>query len=280
MKEFTGRVAVITGAASGIGRALAHRFGAEGMKLVLADVEIASLLETEAELKARGFETRSVQTDVSKAEEVEQLANVTVSEFGGVHVLCNNAGVFAAGVSWLSPLADWEWVLGVNFWGVLHGLRSFLPLMLAQETDGHIVNTASVSGLTSAPYASPYQVSKHAVVTLSESLYHELKFRGARVKVSVLCPGPVQTQIGHSERNRPSSSAPERKTPEQELTEKALQDTVRTGLAPERVAEQVLDAIRNERVYILTDPAWKQPIQARLEDILNERDPSLLVTPG
>lgn len=250
------------------------------MKLVLADVEIASLLETEAELKARGFETRSVQTDVSKAEEVEQLANVTVSEFGGVHVLCNNAGVFAAGVSWLSPLADWEWVLGVNFWGVLHGLRSFLPLMLAQETDGHIVNTASVSGLTSAPYASPYQVSKHAVVTLSESLYHELKFRGARVKVSVLCPGPVQTQIGHSERNRPSSSAPERKTPEQELTEKALQDTVRTGLAPERVAEQVLDAIRNERVYILTDPAWKQPIQARLEDILNERDPSLLVTPG
>ena len=195
MKEFADRVAVVTGAASGIGQAMAGRFAAAQMKVVLADVEAEALRATEHELKAQGAEALGVVTDVSKADQVENLAQRAVDAFGGVHIVCNNAGVGAGGLTWSHPLKDWEWVMGVNLWGVIHGVRTFVPIMLEQGTDGHIVNTASMAGLVSGPFMSIYDVTKHGVVTLSESLHYELMMQAAPVKVSVLCPGFVLTNI-------------------------------------------------------------------------------------
>ena len=208
MKEFKGKVAVITGAASGIGRALADRCVQEGMKVVLADVEVETLAKTEASLKASGATVLAVQTDVSQARDVAALAQKTLEVFGAVHLLCNNAGVGTEAAIWESTLEEWEWVMGVNLWGVIHGVRTFVPLMLAQDTECHIVNTASMAGLISGPGLGAYKVTKHAVVTLSETLYHELAERGARVKVSVLCPGVVNTRIMESARNRPGHLPP------------------------------------------------------------------------
>src|SRR5262249_18260593 len=195
MKEFKDKVAVITGAASGIGRAMADRCVQEGMKAVLADVELDRLTKTEASMKASGATVLAVRTDVSQARDVEALAQKTLEVFGAVHLLCNNAGVGTEAAIWESTLAEWEWVLGVNLWGVIHGVRVFVPLMLAQDTECHIVNTASMAGLISGPGLGAYKVAKHAVVTLSETLYHELAEHGANVKVSVLCPGIVNTRI-------------------------------------------------------------------------------------
>jgi NAD(P)-dependent dehydrogenase (short-subunit alcohol dehydrogenase family) len=205
MKEFKDKVAVITGAASGIGRALAERCAHEGMKVVLADVDVDALATTVAALKATGAPVLAVVTDVSKAQDVDALAQRTLAAFGAVHLLCNNAGVWAGISAWDSSLADWEWVLGVNLWGVIHGIHTFVPLMLAQGTPGHIVNTASMAGLLTGRGPAVYRVSKHAVVALSEMLYHQLAHRGANVKVSVLCPGGVDTQIIDAARNRPES---------------------------------------------------------------------------
>ena len=178
MKELRGKVAVVTGAASGIGRALAGRFAAEGMKVVLADVEGPALAKAESELRAGGATVLAVAADVARAEAVDALAARTLEAFGGVHVLCNNAGVYASGLSWERPLADWEWVLGVNLWGVIHGVRAFVPIMLRQGSEAHIVNTASVAGLISGPFSAPYNVSKYGVVALSESLHYELALAG------------------------------------------------------------------------------------------------------
>jgi NAD(P)-dependent dehydrogenase (short-subunit alcohol dehydrogenase family) len=190
MKGLGGKVAVVTGAASGIGRAMADRFAAEGMKVVLADVEKDALARAEAEMKAAGATVLAVPTDVSRAGDVEALARQTVDAFGAVHVLCNNAGVSPVmGASWELTEADWQWVLGVNLWGVLHGIRAFVPIMLKQDSEGHIVNTASMAGLVGGgPWWSTYGVAKHGVVNLSESLHRELAAAGSRVKVSVLCP--------------------------------------------------------------------------------------------
>src|SRR5215216_2897924 len=203
MRSFTGNVAVVTGAGSGIGQALAERFAAEGMKLVLADVEAEPLARVEREMRANGAEVLAVRTDVSQAADVEALAERTLDAFGAVHVVCNNAGVALGKTSWDLTVADWEWVLGVNLWGVIHGIRTFVPIMLQQGTEGHVVNTASLAGLLSAPFMSVYDATKFAVVTISESLSLELALQGAQVKVSVLCPGFVNTNIITSERNRP-----------------------------------------------------------------------------
>jgi len=279
MKELRGRVAVVTGAASGIGRALAERFATEGMKVVLADVERDALAGVEKALTAGGAAAIAVPTDVSKAGEVEALAQRTLDAFGAVHVLCNNAGVVTAGPVWERTVADWEWVLGVNLWGVIHGVRVFLPIMLGQDADCHVVNTASMAGLISGPFNAIYHVTKNGVVSLSESLHHELAFVGARVKVSVLCPGWVSTRILESERNRPSAlaTAPTRPpTPLEATMEQTVRQLLATGLPPARVAGLVVDAIRAERFYILTHPEWKGMIRTRMEDILEDRPPTLV----
>ena len=203
MKEFKDKVAVITGAASGIGRALADRCAREGIRVVLADVEAPALAQAEAELREAGADVLAVLTDVSKTGDVEALARKTLDAYGAVHLLCNNAGVGTGSTAWESTLYDWEWVLGVNMWGVLHGIRTFLPIMLDQGAEGHIVNTSSIAGLISYAADAPYHLTKHAIVALSEKLYYDLAYRGARIGVSVLCPGMVDTRIMDGERNRP-----------------------------------------------------------------------------
>jgi len=275
MMEFKGKVAVITGAASGIGRALAERCAHEGMQVVLADVDVDALTATEAALQATGAPVLAVVTDVSKAQDVESLAQRTLTAFGAVHLLCNNAGVWGGISAWDSSLADWEWILGVNLWGVIHGVHTFVPLMLAQETEGHIVNTASMAGFITGRGPAVYRVSKHAVVALSEILYYQLAQRTAKVKVSVLCPGGVDTQILNAVRNRPAHlPAVEPLRPEEEAVREATQHRVQTGLSPVHVAESVFRAIAAEQFYIFTDPGAKAWVRTRMEGILQERNPT------
>jgi NAD(P)-dependent dehydrogenase (short-subunit alcohol dehydrogenase family) len=278
MKDFQDKVAVVTGAASGIGRALAEKSAAVGMKVVLADVEESALKQAEEELKASGAQVLAVRTDVSQAAEVEALAQQTCDTYGAVHLLFNNAGVVAGTTIWESSLADWQWVLGVNLWGVIHGLHFFVPRMLAQDTEGHIVNTASAAGLVSSSGLGIYKVSKHGVVTLSETLAIELAARGAKLKASVLCPEWVNTRIMDAERNRPQAlqNAPEEQhmSPEMAAMVEVVRQLLQAGLPPSEVAEMVFDAIRQEKFYILTDPTIKRGVQLRMEDILQERMPT------
>ena len=278
MKELRGKVAVVTGAASGIGRALAARFAAEGMKVVLADVEGSALVKAESELRAGGATVLAVATDVARAEAVEALRGAHArARSARVHVLCNNAGVFASGLSWERPLADWEWVLGVNLWGVIHGVRTFVPIMLRQGSEAHVVNTASVAGLVSGPFSAPYNVSKYGVVALSESLHYELALVGAQVKVSVLCPGWVNTRIADCERNRPAAFARAARplSEAEQAMEQIGRQMLAAGVAPERVAELVLAAVRDERFYVLTHPEFDTAIRMRMEDVLGRRTPIL-----
>jgi len=274
MNEFTGKVAVVTGAASGIGRALAQRFAKAGMKVVLADVEPTALEEAAGEIEASGAKAIAVRTDVSKAADVERLARAAVDAFGTVHVVCNNAGVVIGAFSWMFTVADWEWVLGVNLWGVIHGVRVFTPILLAHGDEGHIVNTASMAGMISGPGMAIYNVSKHGVVTLSETLHHELTMLGSKVRVSVLCPGFVNTRIHDAKRNRPrelADTAPP--MPGSELMEQIGRQLLAAGSPPAVIADIVLDAIRDERFYIFPNPEWKERIRERMEDILADRAP-------
>ena len=276
MKDFQGKVAVITGGASGLGRAMAERFARAGMSIVLADVEPNALAKAEAEMKAAGAKVIGVRTDVSKAAEVEALAQQTLAAFGGVHLVANNAGVAEGGNVWDNTVADWEWVLGVNLWGVIHGVRVFTPIMLAQGSEGHIVNTASVAGLLSPPGMGIYSVSKHAVVALSECLHQDLAQKTDKVKCSVLCPAYVPTGIADSGRNRPAALSETRHKSAADLALDAnLKKAVQSGkLTAADVAEKVYQAVRDERFYILTHPKIKPSIQWRMEDILQERNPT------
>jgi NAD(P)-dependent dehydrogenase (short-subunit alcohol dehydrogenase family) len=276
MKDFQGKVAVITGGASGLGRAMAERFAREGMSIVLADVEPDALAKAEAEMKAAGAKVIGVRTDVSKAAEVEALAQKTLAAFGAVHLLANNAGVAEGGCVWDNTVADWEWVLGVNVWGVIHGVRVFTPIMLKQGTEGHIVNTASVAGLISPPGMGIYCVSKHAVVTLTECLHHDLAQKTDKLKCSVLCPAYVPTGISDSGRNRPAALKETRHKSAADLAlDASLKKAVHSGkLSAADVAHKVYEAVRDERFYILTHPKIKASIQWRMEDILQERNPT------
>ena len=279
MKDFKGRVAVVTGAASGIGRALAARFAAEGMKVVLADVEPGALAAAARELEKAGCEALAVETDVSRAKDVAALARRTQDAFGAAHVVCNNAGVFTGGLCWEAPVSDYEWVMGVNVWGVIHGIRTFVPILLAQGGEGHVVNTASMAALTTLPYAGIYHMSKHAVLALSESLHHELVLRGSPVRVSALCPELVATKIDASERNRPAKLREEPgaagEGPERALVQEAIRQGVAGGTSPDRIADRVLDAIREQRFYVLSDDGWRRASEVRSEDIRLARNPTL-----
>jgi NAD(P)-dependent dehydrogenase (short-subunit alcohol dehydrogenase family) len=276
MKEFKDKVALVTGGASGIGYALADRFASVGMKIVLADVEDAALDKAEQSLKDKGAPVLSVRTDVSNPGDVERLAERAYDHFGAVHVLCNNAGVGSGGLSWEQPLEDWEWVFGVNLWGVVHGLRTFVPRMIAQGTEGHVVNTASVAGLITTPYMSVYGATKHAVVAITESLRMELEMIGSSVSASVVCPGFVATNIGDSERNRPAEfrvSTTPKEADQQAVIRELARQQVAAGMKPSDVAEMVLEAIRDDRFYVITHPRFKKLIRMRMENIVDEKNP-------
>jgi NAD(P)-dependent dehydrogenase (short-subunit alcohol dehydrogenase family) len=278
VKEFRDRVAVVTGAASGMGRAMADRFAAEGMRVVLADVEEEALAHAERVMTDAGANVIAVQADVASSTDVQALAQKALDAFGAVHIVCNNAGVGAGGFSWEQTEADWQWVLGVNLWGVIHGIRTFVPIMLDQDSEGHIVSTASVAGLIAGPFMSSYNVSKFGVVALSETLHHELAMRQSKIKVSVLCPGFVNTRISDSARNRPESlrNAEVDGTPiGAQLGGPNLAELLaKEGLPPANVADQVLDAIREERFYILTDDKFDDRIRTRMEDVLARKNPT------
>ena len=271
MKDLAGKVAVITGGASGIGRAVAGRCATAGMKVVLADIEQDALDVAEKELREDGAEVLGVVTDVSKPESVEGLAQRAVDAFGTVHLLHNNAGVATGGLIWECTVADWRWVLGVNLWGVIHGIHTFVPIMLQGDEEGHIVNTASAAGLTSPPFLGPYNVTKHGVVTLSETLARELAMQQSKIKVSVLCPGFVNTGIFNSGRNRPE----ELRNPDHDdtLISMLAAQVMEGALAPEIVADHVLDAVRHEQFYILTHPELMEAIRGRMDDIVSGRAP-------
>jgi NAD(P)-dependent dehydrogenase (short-subunit alcohol dehydrogenase family) len=278
MKDFQGKVAVITGAASGIGCALAEKCAKEGMKLVLADVEESALKQAEDELRKTSLDVLAMQTNVSKAADVENLAQRAFDTYGMVHLLFNNAGVAAGTTVWESSLNDWSWVLGVNLWGVIHGVHYFVPRMLAQGSEGHIVNTASAAGLNASSGGGIYKVSKHGVVTLSETLSIELAQRGAKIKVSALCPSWVNTRITDAERNRPATlqNSPEEQqiSPEMAAAAQAIRKVIQAGIPASQVADTVFNAIREERFYILTHPTTKFDVQLRMEDILQDRGPT------
>ncbi len=275
MQELRGRTAVVTGAASGLGRAMALALAREGMHIALADVDETSLTHAADEVRAHGVRALALRVDVSKPAEVDALAKRTVAELGGVHVVCNNAGVSPLGAVWENTVADWQWTLGVNLWGVIHGVRAFAPHLIAQD-EGHIVNTASVAGLISPPGMGIYNVTKHAVVALTESLYHDLQERRSKVGVSVLCPAYVPTGISDSERSRPAELAnpAAEKSPERRAKEAMLKKAVASGkLSADHVAQTVIASIKAGRFYILTHPNIKPAIRARMEDILEERVP-------
>src|SRR5947209_2473318 len=275
MQDLKGKVAVVTGAASGIGNAVATRLAEEGMKVVLADVEEGPLADAEKKLADAGATVLAVPTDVTKGDQVDALAARTFETFGTAHVVHNNAGVATGGPMWTLTEADWQWVLGVNLWGVIHGVRVFVP-RLVEQGEGHVVNTASIAGLTSAPMMGPYNVSKHGVVTLSETLAAELALHGSSVKVSVLCPGWVNTRIHEADRNRPAELArpADADNSMMEMGRQMLEGLLKSGLQPSEVASKVLDAIREERFYILTHPEMTPMIQHRMEDITEGRNPA------
>lgn len=275
MQELADRVAVVTGGASGIGLGLAKAFAAERMKLVLADVEAEPLERAVKELSEAGASAIGAICDVSKPDAVEALRDRTLSEYGAVHVLCNNAGVGGSGgeALWESPQDEWDWVMGVNVMGVVYGVRSFVPAMIEQGDEGHVVNTASMAGLVHG--AGIYGITKHAVVALSESLFSQLQMRQHPIGVSVLCPGWVRTRIMESERNRPEAPRPDpgERAAEFEMMRKVMEGFVQSGLDPVEVGELVARSMRERRFYVLTHPHWANMVENRMRTIVDGRDP-------
>jgi len=276
MKDFAGKVAVITGAGSGFGREFARIGASLGMKLVLADIQADALAATASELQTRGVELIAERVDVSRADDVERLARRTKEAFGKVHLLFNNAGVAAGGLVWEHSTRDWEWVMGVNLWGVIHGVRCFVPMMLEQGDACHVVNTASVAGLLSTQLMGVYNVSKHGVVTLTETLYNDLRLKGANVGVTLLCPAYVPTGINQSARNRPADAQPEgEETESMKAARTAMDKAVSSGrISAEDVARMTFDAIRENRFYVVTHPKILSSVELRLQDIVAQRNPS------
>ncbi len=271
MKEFGGKVAVVTGAGSGMGRAFARRFASEGMKIVAADIQEDALDHTVSELTAGGAQAIGVRVDVSDYAAVARLADAALAAFGKVHVVCNNAGVegYLDGAIWEATGKDWQWTMGVNFWSVVHGVRAFLPLLLAHGEEGHVVNTASMTAVTAG--RNMYGIAKHAVLALTEVLHADLRQRGAPIGVSALCPGIIATNLFRGSRNRPAELRNERPAPGaqhgHELRER-MHARLSAGMPPEVVAEQLVEAIRADRLYVLTDHDWDDGIRERNANIL------------
>jgi NAD(P)-dependent dehydrogenase (short-subunit alcohol dehydrogenase family) len=266
--ELEGKVAVITGAASGIGFGLAAQAASRGMKLVLADVEEAALQAASDKLAEGGATTLAVPTDVRVADEVEALDTAAFDEFGSVDLLCNNAGVnlTVARPVWEFSPGDWEWVIGVNLWGAIHGLRSFLPRMMEQSTKSHILNTASSACLISGPGLGIYKLTKHAVLSLSETTFHDLHGVGARVGVSVFCPGLVKSGIRDASRNRPASLSDERpRSEDQEAVEQMLRES--PAISGAEAGEIALQGLESGLFYIFTEQSSVEPARQRLTAI-------------
>ncbi len=283
MREFAGKTAVVTGAASGMGLAFARRFAAEGMNVVLADIEEDALNAQVTQLEQEECNVLGVVVNTMRRETLENLRDQTIAEFGNIHILCNNAGVAGLDDSgfdaegeirgpWDVPDRTWEWVMGVNFWGVLYGCQVFIPHMLEHGEEGHIVNTASLAGLI--PGGGAYSVSKHGVLALTEGLYQSFEAMGANLSASALCPGLVNTNIGHAERNRPEEFGDQIEiTPE---AEQGIIAMLGGGMDPSQVADIVFDSIVEQRCYILPHPGWDDIVRGRVENVLARGAPITL----
>jgi NAD(P)-dependent dehydrogenase (short-subunit alcohol dehydrogenase family) len=276
MAEFEGRVAVVTGAASGIGLGLATKAAAVGMQVVMADIEKVALDEAAAEVSGLGAQVLPVTTDVSDAASVQQLAAAAEAAFGPVWLICNNAGVAGGGFTWDVPRSTWEWVLGVNMWGVINGIATFVPGMV-ERGEGHVVNTASMAGLLASPGMAPYTASKHAVVAISETLYRDLELTGSSVGVSVLCPGFVNTRIGEADRNWPSHLGPlpvSEDNPMTEVIRELLRVRLAEGTPPSEVADKVFDAIAARRFWVLPHAhEYGEHVRSRFDNAVDGHNP-------
>ncbi|MCA9511039.1 MAG: SDR family NAD(P)-dependent oxidoreductase [Myxococcales bacterium] len=279
MRNLEGRVAVVTGGASGIGEALARACARERMKVVVADIEAAGAERVAKAIVAAGGTAIGAAADVSDRASVEALADAAYREFGAVHLLCSNAGVLATGPLVDATDHDWKWLLGVNLFGVVNGARVFVPRMRAQGGEAHIVNTASIAGLTGVPDLGVYCATKHAVVGVSEVLAHELAEDG--IGVSVLCPGGVETRIHEAARNRPAAlggpvavaaDATGDAGPDDAVDASSFEASLQEIIGPDQVAQLVLEAVRNRELYVVTHPAWKVPFQLRADAILEAYD--------
>lgn len=276
MKKFRKRVAVITGAANGIGFAMAQRFAKEGMQLVLADIDEEALLHAEKELQAEGATTISVRTDVRVAKDVEQLAVRSLIYYGGVHVICNNAGIAAnPGKCWEQTEADWNRILDINLWSVIHGINTFVPILLEQGEEAHIVNTASIAAHVVFPGAAPYSTTKFAILALTETLHHELAMSNVDIGVSVLCPGFVRTNIFNNNRHASEKEAAARLTPEQEGMWDVYEQLIKEGAKPSQVVDALIQGIQEKKLYIFTDQEWVKSAHNRMTEIFNSGNPQL-----
>lgn len=275
MQDFANKTAVVTGAASGIGLALATIFAEQKMNIVLADIEQDKLQDAVSSIEALGVKAVGVVTDVGNSDAVAQLCKTAVDNFGSIQILCNNAGVWAGGLLWEQTEEDFEWLMRVNQWGIIHGIRHFLPQMIVQGDECHVVNTASMAGLCTLPLSGIYHMTKHAALAVSECLFHDLAMTAPQIKVSCLCPELINTAIASSKRNRPADLAKENVTEMGAIAQQAITDATRDSLSPRVMAERVLQGIKDEQFYLFPPPEdpWNLPVRSRLDDIRDRQNP-------